>query len=321
MAIDWHIDFNPTEKLPKKKAAWKSNAKNDSEFVGFTTPPPSSGGGIFQYVTKINGNPADVRQAQAQLAQLTPETAAIYQTLNLLPEGELKGWLMANPVQFWKKVIELFKGKKYTTGDYVLGERLNDQILCNVGATDIGRKQVSDDMVVQAHTLFNILFGVRIATTEDLDALDKGVAAYKAREASKGISDDAINRAVYLKQNFYPISSYNKSCWDLSYFEKFPLVAPIPDYQLGKFYTGDLPGGAKAVDGVIPINALDIIRQDVGGKVTETGTYTSTTQLKAQAEQKIKEEKKQADIKKYLIIGGIGLVVFTTVIVIIVKRA
>jgi len=230
-------------------------------------------GGIFQYLVQINGDPAQVRQAQAKLSQLTPETAAVYAALNILPEGELKGWLMANPVQFWTKVYELFFGKKWTSGDYVLGERLSDQVYCN---PDIGRGQVSNQMVDLAHVIFNQLFGVRIGTTDDLDALDNGVAAYKARASSAGISDDAIERAVFLKQRYYPINTYNRVCWDLRYFEVFPLVGRIPDHQIGKWYTGTVIGGAYAVDGVIPVSATDILDQYIGADFDPTtGTVTT----------------------------------------------
>ena len=238
------------------------------------TPSKNAYGGIFQYLLQINGDPVQVRAAQAKLAQLTPETAAVYAGLNMLPEGDLKSWLMANPVQFWTKVYELFFGKKWTSGDYVLGERLSDQVYCN---PDIGRQQVSNQMVDLAHVIFNQLFGVRIGTTDDLDALDNGVAAYKARASSQGISDDAIERAVYLKQRFYPVNTYNRVCWDLRYFELFPLVGRIPDHEIGKWYTGTVVGGAYAINGVIPVSATDILDQYIGADFDPvTGTVTTT---------------------------------------------
>lgn len=239
------------------------------------TPPPSSQNkiaGIYQYITQINGSPEQVEAAKAKLAALTPTTAAVYQALNLLPEGELKSWLKANSIEFWKKIIQLIKGRKYTSGDYVLGERLNDNIYCN---GDIGRQQVSDDMVDLAHRIFNQLFGVRISTSDDLDALDGGIDAYKARKVSEGISDQAINRAVWLKQNYFPSSTYNRVCWDLSYFEKYPLVDRIPDYNLGQWYSGPLIGGAEAVNGVINVDANSVLKQYVGADFNpETGEIT-----------------------------------------------
>jgi hypothetical protein len=229
--------------------------------------------GIFQYLVQINGDPAQVKAAQAKLSQLTPETAAVYAALQMLPEGSLKTWLTANPIQFWKMVYEAIFGRKYTSGDYILAERLSDQIYCNA---NIDRGQASNQMVDVAHRIFNQLFGVRIATEDDLNALELGFAAYKARQASEGISDAAINRAVYLKRHFYPNSTYNKQCWDLRYFEMYPLVDRIPDYEPGKWYTGEVIGGAYAVDGLIPVSATDILDQYVGASFDPvTGTVTT----------------------------------------------
>lgn len=231
--------------------------------------------GIFQYLTHLDGTDAEIRQAQAKLAALTPETAALYQALNVLPEGDLKSWLTANPVQFWKKVVALIKGRKYTTGDYTLAERLNDQVY---GNPNIGQTQATDEMVDIAHRVMNQLFGVRLATDEDLNALDYGVAAYKSRAASQGISQDAIERAVFLKQHFFPIATYNKQVWDLRYFELYPLVDRIPDYPLGQWYTGPVIGGANAVDGLIPISAQNVIRQFPGSDFDpNTGVITTPT--------------------------------------------
>lgn len=237
-------------------------------------PVPSQNkyAGIFQYVLKMDGTPAQVRAAQAQLAKLTPETEAVYQALNILPEGGLKDWLMANPIQFWKKVIQLFTGRKYTSGQYVLGERFIDQI---VGG-NVSRSQVSDADVAQAQTLFTILFGVRITTSEDLDALDYGVQAYYNRGEKNDIPNEAVERAVYLKQHFYPISTYNNYKWDTIYFEQYPLVAAIPGLTEGTLYNGDLPGGAVAVNGLIPINAQYILQQYPGSDFNQdTGTVTT----------------------------------------------
>lgn len=230
--------------------------------------------GIFQYLLKIEGTDAEVRAAQAKLSQLTPTTAAVYQGLNLLPEGGLKSWLMANPIQFWKKVIQLFTGRRHTSGAYVLGERVNDQLYCN---GNIGRSQVSDDMVVVARSVLNQLFGVRLDTSEDLDSLDYGVIAYQNRPVSQGLSLDAIERAVYLKQRYYPIATYNNACWDLRYFEVFPLVDRIPDHEIGKWYSGPVIGGAVAVDGLIPISAASVLRQYPGADFDpNTGNVTTT---------------------------------------------
>jgi len=238
------------------------------------TPSANPYGGIFQYVLSMDGTPSEVRAAQAKLAQSTPETAAVFQALNVLPEGGLKSWLMANPVQFWTKVVQLFTGRKYTSGQYVLGERFIDQV---VGG-NVGRSQVSDADVAQAQTMFTILFGVRITTGEDLDALDFGVQNYYNRGEKDDIRPDAVERAVWLKQHYYPIATYNNYKWDLTFFEMFPLVAPIPGLDPGTLYNGELPGGAIAVNGLIPVTANYILKQYVGSDFdAETGTTTTPT--------------------------------------------
>lgn len=230
----------------------------------------NTGRGIFEYLTHINGSDAEVKAAQAKLAQLTPTTQAVWAALNLLPEGDLKSWLTANPVQFWKKIVQLFTGRRYTTGDYILGERFNDQVLCN---GDISRRQVPDDLVPQAQTFFTIVFGVRIHTEEDLKALDYGVSAYRSRWVSQGIGDEAIERAVYLKQNFFPERYNNVQCWDISYFEQYPLVAPIPGHDLNTLYNGPVLGGATAVNGMIPIDAQTILSQFPPDQMDQEGEH------------------------------------------------
>lgn len=217
--------------------------------------------GIFQNLIQLKGTSAEVAKVQSAMKEALPIAQAIYQVLSILPEGELKSWLTANPVQFWTKIFALIKGRTYTSGAYTLAERMHDQIYCG---GDIGQKQASDEMVTMAYTIFNQLFGVRIDTSADLDSLDYGVLAYKARPVSQGIGTDAIERAVYLKQHYYPIATYNRKCWDLRYFEVFPLVARIPDHELGKWYSGPVLGGAMAVDGLIPVSANSILKQFEG---------------------------------------------------------
>lgn len=133
---------------------------------------------MYENIVQLQGSPADVSKAQKVLndardgiADAVPVARAVYTVLSLLPEGDLKKWLTANPIQFWKKVIELFKGRKYTSGDYVLGERYHDNIICK---GDAGRRDIPDEMVPIAWQIFTILFGVRIRTAEDLDSLDRG---------------------------------------------------------------------------------------------------------------------------------------------------
>jgi hypothetical protein len=255
--------------------------------MSVATPQSSANpyGGIFQYLTQINGTDAQVRAAQAKLAQLTPETAAVYQVLNILPEGGLKSWLMANPVQFWKKIIQLFTGRTYQTGQYILGERYNDQVLAN---GNIGRSQVSDEMYLAARTILSILFGVRINDSGNLDSLDGGVDNYYSQSGFTDVPRKAVERAVWLKQHYYPIATYNNQPWDLTWFEKYPLVAPIPEMNAsatnsqdnyGKLYNGLLPGGATAVNGVIPVDAVTIVGQDLSDSAATTTGFSGKTIL------------------------------------------
>lgn len=237
-------------------------------------PSTNPNAGIFQNLISIKGTSQEVATVQKAMAEAVPIAKAIYTAVNLLPEGDLKDWLLAGPVEFWKKIFAVLKGRRYTSGTYVLAERMNDQIYCN---PDIDRRQASDEMVTQAYALFNQLFGVRLDTSEDLDSLDHGAIAYRARPVSEGISDDAIERAVYLKQHYYPIATYNKSCWDLRYFEAFPLVDRIPGHEIGTWYSGPVLGGAIAVNGLIPISASAIIRQFIGADFDPaTGNITTT---------------------------------------------
>jgi len=106
--------------------------------------------------------------------------------------------------------------------------------------------------------------------------LDHGVVAYKARAVSQGIGIDAIERAVYLKQHYYPIATYNRAKWDLRYFEIYPLVDRIPDYNLNKWYSGPLIGGATAVDGLIPLSANSILKQYPGADFDPSTGNTTT---------------------------------------------
>jgi hypothetical protein len=228
---------------------------------------------MFENLVVPQGSTQDVQRAtqvlkdaKAGISEGLAVTKAVYQIINLLPDGDLKTWLLKDPVDFWKSVIALFRGKKYQTGQYILGERLIDQ----VQGGNVGRRDVPDDVVPVARMLFTILFGVRINNSEDLDSLDYGIDAYYQRPNKEDIPREAVERAVFLKQNFYPIRTYNVQKWDLSHFEQFPLVAPIPEMNahateeglnVGKLYTGTVPGGAWAVDGVIPVDAQTILKQ------------------------------------------------------------
>lgn len=177
--------------------------------------------------------------------------------ISLLPEGDLRNFaqqIRFGPIGYF---IQKITGVPWTTGQAKLAERFNDQI---AGNGDIGYRDaiINEDFIKQSQLAFTILFGVRITTGEDLDALDSGSAAYYARPDKQDIPKEAVQRAVYLKQNYYPISSYNTGQWDLSYFARNPLVAPIPDpFRVGAKYNGPLPGGGTAKNGILDLSAAD----------------------------------------------------------------
>lgn len=126
-----------------------------------------------------------------------------------------------------------------------------------------------NELIYPARLLFTILFGVRITNSNFLDALDRGVSDYYTAAGSLGsdIPRIAVQRAVMLKQKYFPSSTYNTQQWDLNKFQEWPLVAPVPDPETtGKLYTGEFLG-INVVDGMIlgdpipdvqeAINALD----------------------------------------------------------------
>lgn len=103
-------------------------------------------------------------------------------------------------------------------------------------------KHPCNELIHPARLLFTILFGVRITNSDFLDALDLGVDQYYAAAGERGsdIPRIAVQRAVALKQKYFPSSTYNTRLWDLNIFQRFPLVAFVPDpEQVGKLYTGE----------------------------------------------------------------------------------
>lgn len=222
----------------------------------------------------------------------TPTGAAIMairQGIDLLPPGKIKDVIKmlssaAAFVQFAKKLIE---GRPYTTGQYRLAERYLDQVLASNGPDSIkSYRDVPDDYVPEAILFFTVVFGVRITTDEDLWALDSGATAYLARpgidyRGNQDATSAAIQRAVYLKQTYFPSSTYNVAVWDLNKFAEYPLASPIPDpYTFGKLYSGPLPGGGTATDGLILVNAdTPLSGVQTGTGQTEGGQQGANTAL------------------------------------------
>lgn len=122
-----------------------------------------------------------------------------------------------------------------------------------------------NSLIYPARLLFTMLFGVRILNSNFLDALEVGPDAYYASGGSwlDDIPRNAVDRAVMLRQSFFPGSTYNTQQWDLNKFQEYPLVAPVPDPMTpGTLYTGEFLG-VKIVNGLV-----------IGDLVPDIGTYT-----------------------------------------------
>lgn len=205
------------------------------------------------------------------------KVAAIQQAmLSILPDGHFKNelvnfWKNPNPVTGIKGILNLFKGRKYRSGQYRLGERLLDNIIGEGNA--IGSyKEVPDEVYEAANLFFTSIMGVRIATDEDIYALFDGPQAYMSRPGNQDANPDAVRRAVYLIKNFYdPFATFNIRRWDLRHVQDNPLVAPIPDPRegyVGSYYTGPLVGGGQARNGIIMGSPIVETKQDVVDPVT-----------------------------------------------------
>lgn len=162
--------------------------------------------------------------------------------------------------------------RAWTISEQILGERLIDQVpgmapaLFDAGllsyrnTTDSGNKVdrhfgsgmgTYGTIIPIAENVMTVLFGVRITNDEDLDALDGSPQEYYSRPDKSDIPPAAVDRAIYLKKNFYPLSTYNTVQWDLSHFADTPYVAPIPGIKFGTLYNGEIPGGGEIKDGVV----------------------------------------------------------------------
>jgi len=157
-----------------------------------------------------------------------------------------------------------------------------------------------------ARLIWTILFGVRMTNSNYLDALGRGVDDYyNSGPNTWDIPRNAVERAVMLRQQYFPDSTYNTKQWDMNIFQQFPLVAPVPDpVTPGQLYTGEfmgvkivnglvigdpIPDVQQYVDffdvhplkpgGIIPITKLPTLPTPTGeGTTTPPGTTTTPTQ-------------------------------------------
>lgn len=209
-------------------------------------------------------------------------------------------------VQWFTSAIQFFKslfgeGSTCTTDDGAMVERMIDQIPgmvligvklgwldksfldefnSNPGRVDwIGnpRKQGWCSQAENvARALLTTLFGVRIGNITYLDNLDHGVDAYYASGGGYGTQDiprEAVVRAVYLKQTFFPVSTYNVRHWDMNQFQIHPLVKPIPDpFTPGKLYTGTILG-VDVKNGLVQGNYLPNLPTSTSQQFTLTDPW------------------------------------------------
>lgn len=168
--------------------------------------------------------------------------AAAGSLAGFLPEGGLKNFLTSffqNPTQ---ALINLIKGRTYTSGEYALGEIYMRNIL---GMMEIqSRQQVPDAYAVQARQFFTVALGVHIGSGDHLNELVKSVDAYYSwmpSNVDSATPRPALERAhKILKQlNYGP--SVRDSRWPLPTFGALPYVYPIPDLTAGSLYTGVHP--------------------------------------------------------------------------------
>lgn len=216
----------------------------------------NTGKGLFENIVKFSDAAKEKQGAGAGASD--PLVMAVKLGINLIPEGNFKKWVTINPLQLYKELFRAIFDRPWRSDQYRLGERLIDNIDPS-GSPDAMKsyRDVPDEVVKNAINLFTILFGVRVDSQLDLDALQQGSSAYYLRPDKSDIPAAAVSRAVFLKQNFFPDSLYNTAKWDTDIFSRYPLAAPIPDpFEVGKLYSGPLPGGATAKNGVIEIDEV-----------------------------------------------------------------
>lgn len=113
----------------------------------------------------------------------------------------------------------------YTTSDRLLGAKYTYHIKHVIPPG--GKQPLTPDATVdEAREYFTRMFGVRIMNQDDMLALEQGTAQYLAIPTNAGQSLPPVERAVALKQTYFPESL---NFWDQTNFSKFPYVADIPN--------------------------------------------------------------------------------------------
>ena len=177
------------------------------------------------------------------------QAMGIVQTVaSFLPSRKQQKFIDAMKFGAIGAVYSLIKGRKLTTGEYVLGERYLNQIL-KAGVKS--RNDVTDQEAHTAKIFFTVFFGVRIRVSADLDSLDGGVQNYYNQTKFKDVPLKAVERAVYLKKQYYPMESYNKGAWDLRAFETVPYQDLIVGIEPNTLMNIELGETLKIKDGNI----------------------------------------------------------------------
>jgi hypothetical protein len=275
---------------------------------------------LYSNLAKDKIPTGDAAYSQANIAALVNLRDSVWKAV--LPKGLLLDALLNSGSDLlapFRAIQAVLGGRKYRQGHYTLGERLIDQIQCQNGNPNtVGWKDVPDDVVPLARLFFTMVFGVRISTIEDLDALNgstiqQGVANYLARNPDQPY--DAVYRAANIKQNCYPDRYYNTTCWDLGCFDENPLIAPVPemnadmfsnDGNVGKFYTGPGFNDIQFVDGYPVANSPTT---GLTSQITPGGSSNSSS-ANTDIITKIVDYAKANPIIAALVVGGVGFLLY-----------
>lgn len=206
--------------------------------------------------------------------------------------GGLADWL--TPGGIITEIKGAIFGRAFRGGQYWLGEKFRYYIL----GEDIHTRDadvVTDPAVTAAITTFSVGFGVPVEDYQDILNLQKGADAYIKRYVTLGadpslISREAVDRAVQLKQQFFPTEfEGNWSAkgvppkkWDPNNFNQIMYKVPIPNFTANYpdmwkgTYTGIIPDG-QVKDGIVILSKEAL--QKIQDLKTGTGSKLSTGNL------------------------------------------
>lgn len=227
-----------------------------------------------------------------------------------------------------KYLIPLFRRRQYSVDEYTLGKVYIRNVLGQYQPTTTSL--VPDQAAYFAQMFFTAGFGVLIESERDLVFLQnndyKGYQLLKSqlhlfdyKTGKYSVKPDVWNRAVFLKQKYFPLGGNPPAIlWDLSNFEKFPYLGPIPDIDdPAKPMNAELPGGVFIKDGYF-VNPTPA--QAAAIKIAEgTMTVQQAAQMGIDAAQNglnnvqpVNAASTTSNLKLWLIGAGAGLLYFIT---------